>query len=53
MVRKILASVLAGLSLVGALSTLVGCSVVEGTGRAMQRGGQEIQEEAREHGARP
>jgi len=52
MVRKILASLLAGLSLVGTLSTLIGCSAVEGTGRAVQRGGQEIQEEAREHGAR-
>ena len=49
MFRKLLASILATSFLFGALSTLVACSAVEGTGRAIQRGGQEIQEEAREH----
>ena len=49
MFRRLLASVLATSFLLGALSTLVACSAVESTGRAIQRGGQEIQEEAREH----
>jgi predicted small secreted protein len=49
MIRKLVASILATSCLLGALSTLVGCAAVESTGKAIQRGGQEIQEEAREH----
>ncbi len=49
MVSKIFATLLAALSLVG---TLASCAVVESAGRGLERGGQEIQQEAREHGAR-
>ena len=49
MVSKFVATLLAALSLVG---TLASCAVVESAGRGLERGGQEIQQEAREHGAR-
>jgi predicted small secreted protein len=49
MATRLLASLLATLSLVGALSTLAGCAAVEATGSTIERGGQKIQDEAREH----
>ena len=52
MIRKTIASLLATLFFAGALSvlgTLAGCNTVEGAGKDIQRGGEAIKEEAREH----
>jgi predicted small secreted protein len=49
MIRRISASLLAALFVVGSLGTLAACNTMEGVGQDIQRGGQEIKEEAREH----
>ena len=48
MIRKILASLLATVFIVGALGTLAGCNTMAGAGEDIQRGGKAIQDEARE-----
>lgn len=48
MIRRILASLLATVFIVGAISTLAGCNTMEGAGADIQRGGRAIQDEARE-----
>lgn len=49
MIRKLCASLLAALFLAGVFGTLAGCNTVEGAGKDIQRGGQAIKDEAREH----
>ena len=48
MIRKIAHIVLATLFLSLGLAPIAGCNTVEGIGKDLQRGGQEIREEARE-----
>lgn len=48
MIKRILASLLATVFIVGAFSTLAGCNTMEGAGADIQRGGRAIQDEARE-----
>lgn len=49
MIKKLFMLLLTTLSLAGAFATLTGCNTVEGAGKDIERGGQEIKEEAREH----
>jgi entericidin B len=49
MIKKLCASLLAALFLAGAFGTLAGCNTVEGAGKDIQRGGEAIKDEAREH----
>jgi predicted small secreted protein len=52
MMKRILAPLLAVLYFVGFVSffgTLAGCNTVEGVGKDVERGGQAIKDEAREH----
>ncbi|HSI38626.1 MAG TPA: entericidin A/B family lipoprotein [Methylotenera sp.] len=49
MIKKLFMLLLTALSLAGTAATLVGCNTVEGAGKDIERGGQEIKEEAREH----
>ena len=49
MIRKILASILASLFVLGSLVTISGCNTVEGVGKDISAGGNEIKEEAREN----
>jgi entericidin B len=47
MVRKILA-VLMALAMIGPLSALSGCNTVAGAGKDIERGGEKVQDGARE-----
>ena len=49
MIKKLFMLLLTTLSLTGTASVLIGCNTVEGAGKDIERGGQEIKEEAREH----
>ena len=49
MIRKLIASLLATLFITGVFGTLAGCNTVEGAGKDIQRGGEAIKDEAREH----
>jgi entericidin B len=51
MIRKVLASLLATLFLVGTIGTIVtisGCNTMEGAGKDIESGGKSIKDEARE-----
>lgn len=48
MIRKIAHSLLAAVFVTLGMAPLAGCNTVEGVGKDLQRGGQEIREEARE-----
>jgi len=49
MTRKILASLLAIAFSSAFFATLAGCNTMEGVGKDVEKGGQEIKQEAREH----
>lgn len=49
MIKRIFALLLASLFLAGTAATLTGCNTMEGAGKDIERGGEEIKEEAREH----
>jgi predicted small secreted protein len=49
MIRRISASLLAALFVVGSLGTLAACNTMEGAGQDIERGGQAVKEQAREH----
>lgn len=49
MIRKTLVSLLAVAFSAGFFGTLAGCNTMEGVGKDVQKGGQEIKDEAREH----
>lgn len=49
MIKRIFALLLAALSLAGLAATLTGCNTMEGAGKDIEKGGQEIKEEAQEH----
>ena len=49
MTRKIFASLLAMAFSAAFFGTLAGCNTMEGVGKDVQKGGQEIKDEAREH----
>jgi entericidin B len=49
MIKRIFASLLAILFLVGAAATLTGCNTMEGAGKDIQKGGKAIKDEANEH----
>lgn len=49
MIKKLFMLLLTTLSLAGTAATLTSCNTVEGAGKDIERGGQEIKEEAREH----
>ena len=49
MIKKLSASLLAALFLVGAFGTLSGCNTIEGAGKDIQAGGKAIKDEAAEH----
>ncbi len=49
MIRKTLASALAAIFFAGTFLTLAGCNTVEGAGKDIERGGDKIKDEAREH----
>jgi predicted small secreted protein len=49
MIKRIFASLLAILFLVGTAVTLTGCNTMEGAGKDLQKGGKAIKDEANEH----
>ena len=49
MIKKLSASLFAILFMAGLFGTLAGCNTVEGAGKDIQRGGEAIKDEAREH----
>lgn len=49
MIKRLFMLLLTTLSLAGIAATITGCNTVEGAGKDIERGGQEIKEEAREH----
>ena len=49
MIKRIFALLLAALFLAGASVTLTGCNTVEGAGKDIEKGGDAIKDEAREH----
>lgn len=49
MIKKLFMLLLTTLSLAGTVSALTGCNTIEGAGKDIEKGGQEIKEEAREH----
>lgn len=49
MIKKLFAALVAASFLTGVFGTLAGCNTVEGAGKDIERGGQAIKEEAREH----
>lgn len=49
MIRKIFVPLLAVLFLAGNAVVLTACNTVEGAGKDIQKGGQEIKDEANEH----
>jgi predicted small secreted protein len=49
MIKKLSASLLATLFMAGLFGTLAGCNTMEGAGKDIQRGGEAIKDEAREH----
>ena len=49
MINRIFARLLAGLFLAGALGAISGCNTMEGAGKDIQKGGDAITNEAREH----
>lgn len=49
MIKRILASLLATVFLVGAVATLTGCNTMEGAGKDIEHGGKAIKDEANEH----
>ncbi len=49
MIKRIIALLLATLFLAGAAVTLPGCNTVEGAGKDIEKGGDAIKDEAREH----
>jgi predicted small secreted protein len=49
MIKKFSASLLATLFMAGLFGTLAGCNTMEGAGKDIQRGGEAIKDEAREH----
>lgn len=49
MIKRIFALFLASLFLAGTAVTLTGCNTMEGAGKDIERGGEEIKEEAREN----
>ena len=48
MIRKLSASLLSALFLVGVLGSLAGCNTMEGAGKDIQAGGKAIKDEANE-----
>lgn len=48
MIRKLLASLLASIVLVGVFGSMAGCSTVEGIGNDLQAGGRAIKNEVNE-----
>jgi predicted small secreted protein len=49
MIKKLSASLFAMLFMAGLFGTLAGCNTIEGAGKDIQRGGEAIKDEAREH----
>ena len=49
MFKRIFASLIAMLMLIGAASSLSACNTVEGAGKDIQQGGKAIKDEANEH----
>lgn len=49
MIKRIFALFLASLFLAGTAATLTGCNTMEGAGKDIERGGEELKEEAQEH----
>ena len=49
MIKKTISSVLSAILLAAVVTPLAACNTMEGVGKDIQRGGQEIKEEAREH----
>ena len=47
--KKVLLSLLATLFVAGTAVTITGCNTVEGAGKDIERGGDAIKDEAREH----
>ncbi len=48
MIRTLIASVLATLTMVTAIGTLSGCNTIEGAGKDIEQGGKAIRDEAKE-----
>lgn len=48
MIKRIFASLLAALFLVGFFGTLAGCNTIAGAGQDVEQGGKAIKDEARE-----
>ncbi len=49
MISKTFTALLTGLLLAGLFGTVAGCNTVEGAGKDIQKGGEAIKNEAREH----
>ena len=49
MIKRLFVPLLAVLFLAGTAVTLTACNTVEGAGKDIQKGGQEIRDEANEH----
>lgn len=47
MFKRILSSLLASACLIGFIGALTGCNTMEGAGKDLERGGEEIQEQAK------
>lgn len=49
MLKRFIALILTALFLAGTAATLTACNTMEGAGKDIERGGEELKEEAREH----